>query len=110
MKQKFFSAIVVLGLMALASPALALDLHQARHDGIVGEKADGYIAALKKTPEAEALVEEVNQKRHEEYARISKQNNQPVDVVAKIAAEKIINGLNAGESYQDASGSWKTHK
>ena len=110
MKQNFFGAIVALGLFVAASPALALDLHEARSQGIVGEKADGYVAALKKTPETEALVADVNQKRRDEYARISKANNQPVDVVAKIAAEKIINGLNAGESYQDSSGNWKTHK
>ncbi len=109
MKNKFFGALIVLGLLA-ASPAAALDFHQARSTGLVGEKADGYVAALQKNPETEALVADVNQKRRQEYARISAQNKQPVDVVAKIAAEKIINGLKPGESYQDASGNWKTHK
>src|SRR5665647_126797 len=108
MKLGFSSVIVILGLLA-ASPALALDLHGARSAGIVGEKPDGYVAVLKKTPEAAALAEDVNQKRRQEYTRISKQNNQPVDVVAKIAAEKIINGLNQGEYYQDTDGNWQTH-
>ncbi len=108
MKSGFFCVIVILGLLT-ALPAFALDLHQARGAGILGEKPDGYVEVLKKSPEAEALADEVNQKRLQEYTRISKQNDQPVDVVAKIAAEKIINGLKPGEYYQDTSGDWKTH-
>ncbi len=91
-----------------ALPALALDLSTARVQGIVGEKADGYITALKTSAESEALVEEVNTKRHAEYARISKENGQPVDVVAKLAAAQVIQNLPAGAKYQDASGNWKT--
>lgn len=109
MKRGLFGVIVVLGLLA-ASSAFALDLHEARDAGILGEKVDGYVAVLKKTPEAEELAEEVNQKRLEAYTRISKENDQPVDVVAAIAAEKIIGGLKPGARYQDAEGEWKTVK
>lgn len=92
---------------SLALPAWALDLHSARAAGQVGEKADGYVEAIKATPDVNALVADVNAKRKAEYARISKENGQSVGVVAKLAAEQIINGLPAGASYQDASGSWK---
>lgn len=107
MRSGFIGLFVLFGILA-ASPAFALDLHEARSAGIVGEKTDGYVAALKKTDEAKALVAEVNEKRREEYTRISRQNDQPVEVVAKIAAENIINGLNPGEFYQDTDGKWKT--
>jgi uncharacterized protein len=109
MKRGLFSVIVVLGLLA-ASSAFALDLHEARDAGILGEKADGYVAVLKKSPEAAALAKEVNQKRLEEYTRISKENDKPVDVVAAIAAETIIRGLKPGARYQDAEGDWNTVK
>jgi uncharacterized protein YdbL (DUF1318 family) len=92
----------------IAFPAFSLDLHQARTSSMVGEKADGYTAALKATPEVNALVADVNAKRKVEYARISKQNGQPVDVVAKLAATQIINSLEPGSSYQDGKGNWKT--
>lgn len=108
MKLRFLSMLVALGLLAMASPAFALSLHEARADGVVGEKMDGYVEVLKKSPEAVALVQDVNQKRRQEYARISAENNQPVDVVAKLAAEQIINKLEPGEYYQDAKGNWKT--
>jgi uncharacterized protein len=93
----------------LALPALALDLHEARSSGLVGEKADGYVAALKPSADVTALVSDVNAKRRQEYARISKQNGQPVDVVAKLAAAQIIENLDPGSKYQAADGSWKTH-
>lgn len=91
--------------MLAASPAMALDLHQARAQGLIGEKADGYAAALQ--PSAAGLVAEVNAKRTQEYARISAQNGQPVAIVGKLAAEQIISKLKPGESYQGSDGSWK---
>ncbi|PJB69606.1 MAG: DUF1318 domain-containing protein [Alphaproteobacteria bacterium CG_4_9_14_3_um_filter_47_13] len=108
MKLRFFGMIVVLGLL-MAFPAFALDLHEARRAGLVGETLDGYITALKETPESAALVKEVNQKRLQEYTRISLENNQPVDVVAKLAAPQIINKLESGDYYQDSKGVWKRH-
>jgi uncharacterized protein YdbL (DUF1318 family) len=92
-----------------ASPAFALTLHEARAAGVLGEKKDGYVAVLKKSADADALAKDVNDKRLQEYTRISKEKGQPVDVVASLAAEQIVNTLGSGEHYQDASGSWKTH-
>ena len=107
MKPRILTLMTVLATL-IAFPASALDLHQARASGMVGEKLDGYAAALKASPEVNALVADVNAKRKQEYARISKQNGQPVEVVAKLAAAQIINGLEPGISYQNADGKWKT--
>jgi len=107
MKLRFISMIVALSVL-LAFPAFALNLHQARDAGIFGEKNDGYVAVLKKTPEAEALAKDINQKRKQEYERISKQNNQPVKIIASHAAKQIAEGINAGNKYQDTNGNWKT--
>lgn len=101
------SLIALFMAVSLALPAWALDLHGARAAGQVGEKANGYVEAIKATPDVNALVVDVNAKRKAEYARISKENGQSVDVVAKLAAEQIINGLPAGASYQGSDGSWK---
>jgi uncharacterized protein YdbL (DUF1318 family) len=106
MKKRFLLLSALLAL--LATPAFALDLHQARASGQVGEKTDGYVAALQSTAEVQALAAEVNAKRKAEYASISQKNGQSVDVVAKLAAEQIINGLPVGSKYQAADGSWKT--
>jgi uncharacterized protein YdbL (DUF1318 family) len=101
------ATFALLGMFA-ALPAFALDLQQARLTGDIGEKADGYVAPLKPTPEINTLAGEVNAKRRLEYSRISKANGQPVDVVAKLAAPQIIGGLPAGSRYQGSDGAWKT--
>lgn len=106
MKLRFLTILLALGTLA-AFPAFALDLHSARNTGIVGEALDGYVVAIQHSADADALVSEVNAKRKEEYTRISKANGQPVDVVAKLAAVQIINGLKTGDSYMDADGNWK---
>ena len=90
-----------------ALPAFALDLQQARAAGSIGETTKGYVAVIKSSPDVEELVASVNAKRKQEYARISQANGQSVDVVAKVAAEQIINNLEAGNLYQAADGSWK---
>jgi uncharacterized protein YdbL (DUF1318 family) len=105
--KKSFLAVAALG-MLIATSAFALDLHQARGAGQVGEKADGYVTALAPSAEVNALVSEVNAKRQKEYTRISQQNGQSVAVVGKLAAAEIISGLESGNRYQDANGSWKT--
>jgi uncharacterized protein YdbL (DUF1318 family) len=90
-----------------ATPAWALELHDARAQGLVGERSDGYVEGLSNAGGVSLLVSDVNAKRKAEYARIAKEKNQPVDVVAKLAAAQIISGLEPGASYKDDSGAWK---
>jgi uncharacterized protein YdbL (DUF1318 family) len=98
--------LTLMGIL-FALPAFALDLQQARASGLVGEKTDGYVAAVRPSPDVQALVAEVNAKRKQEYTRISRQNGEPVNVVAQLAAPQIINKLAPGNLYQAPDGSWK---
>lgn len=98
---------VTLAFILLAFPAMAADLHAARKAGLVGERLDGYVAVLKSTPEAESVAAAVNARRRQEYARISAENKQPADVVAKLAAAQIIQSLEPGDYYQGSDLSWK---
>lgn len=106
MKNRFFTPILIAAAL-FALPALAADLHAARAKGLVGETLSGYIAVVKDTPEAQAVVAEVNAQRRAEYARIAAENGQTADVVGKLASEQIINGLDSGEYYKGPDGSWK---
>ena len=106
MKNRFFTPLLIAG-MLFAAPAFALDLHTARAQGLVGETLTGYVAVVKNTPEAQAVVAEVNAARRAEYARIAAENGQTVEVVGTLASEQIINGLDAGEYYKGPDGSWK---
>lgn len=86
MKKLFILSTLML---TFASAAMALDLQQARSQGLVIEQPDGYISASSSDAEVSNLVNDVNSKRKQEYERISKEKGQPVDVVAKLAADQI---------------------
>lgn len=106
MKKRFFTPILAAA-MLFAAPAFALDLQQARSQGLVGETLTGYVAAVKSGGEVDALVADVNAQRRAEYNRIATQNGQTADVVGKLASEQIINGLPSGAYYKGADGGWK---
>lgn len=105
MKRKFIAALFAF-VVLLSAEAFAMDLSQARSSGLVGEKLDGYVGAVSSSPEANALVAEINARRRTEYQKISKENGQPIAIVGKVAAENIINGLPKGSLYQGANGNW----
>ena len=86
----FFLAITIL---TISSSVSALDLQQARAQGLVREQSDGFVKATSTSLEAVQLANEVNAARKQEYIKISKQNGQPVDVVGKIAASEIAKKL-----------------
>tara|TARA_R110002095_G_scaffold190414_7_gene168107 strand:- start:1606 stop:1944 length:339 start_codon:yes stop_codon:yes gene_type:complete len=98
--------LFVMASMVLSVAAYAMDLQGARDAGAVGERLDGYVAVLQQSSAVDALVKDINQRRHDEYARISQENKQPVAVVAKLAAQQIISRLSKGHFYQSSSGKW----
>ena len=106
MKRILFMSLLTLGLIATTA-AFAMDLSTARRTGMVGERIDGYIGVVKAENGVAELAADVNVRRKAEYERISKQNGQPVAVVAKLAAEQVIKGLPAGSLYQSANGAWQ---
>jgi uncharacterized protein len=92
MKKSFlFTALLAATLMA--QPAMALDLKDARAQGLVAETPEGYIKAVTPSAEVNALVKSVNDKRRAEYTRISRENGQPIDVVGRLAAPEIAKNL-----------------
>jgi uncharacterized protein len=104
MKHSWIVALV----LAIALPALALDLDEARAKGAVGERSDGYVAAVKEHPsdEVKQLVEEVNAKRRAYYEEIAGRNRAPVEAVAALAGQKLIANTPAGQFVNDGGG-WK---
>jgi uncharacterized protein YdbL (DUF1318 family) len=96
----------VAALLVSASTVFALDLDEARAKGLVGERSDGYIAAISNTSDATALVASINAQRKAEYKRIASGNGQSVDVVEKLAAGKIYENAEAGTLFMNPQGQW----
>lgn len=98
--------IALLAFSALGQPARALSLNDARTQGRVGETLSGYIAPLRQDADTQALVKQINQARSESYQRLADDNNLPVDEVAKMAGQKLVERARPGEYVQGINGKW----
>lgn len=101
-----------LGLALLAATPLAVraqDLASAKAAGQLGERIDGYLGVVKAdTPAAvRALADEINAKRRQEYAAIAERRGVPVEAVAQIAGQKLIDRAGRGEWVLGADGRWQ---
>ncbi|MEH6571410.1 MAG: DUF1318 domain-containing protein, partial [Halioglobus sp.] len=65
------ASIITLSLVIIA-PAFALDLGDAKSQGLVGETSSGYISAVIPSQEVKALVERINSQRKAHYEKIAK--------------------------------------
>lgn len=98
--------ILITALMILPVQAFALSLEEAKTKGWVGERVDGYVGPVISTPEVVTLVKDINNQRRAEYQRIAAQQNQPVDTIAKVAAQAAYNKTRSGNYIQSPQGAW----
>lgn len=86
-------------LLLFAVVALAADLDQAKRDGLVGERADGYLGIVAASAPADItrLVADVNAKRKQQYQRIATSNGLTMDQVQALAGKKAIEKTRSGD-------------
>lgn len=99
-------AAFFLALWCVAMPVSAASLAQAKEAGQVGELMNGYLGLVDPGApgDVKALVNSINAQRRAEYQRIAKKNGVPVDEVAKMTAQKVINQTPRGQYVQTPSG------
>ncbi|PHM68754.1 YdbL family protein [Xenorhabdus kozodoii] len=86
--------------------AMGMTLNEAKQQGLVGETFSGYLAPVKNTQDAQAVVNRVNNERQKKYAEIAAQNNLTTEQVAKITGEKLVNRAASGEYVLGINGNW----
>lgn len=89
--------------------ALALNLQQAKQQGLVGEAKNGFIAVIKSDYNADVnqLITTVNTHRKQTYHAISQSHNLPLIDVKLRAYRKAIERTQPGNFYQNSAGSWQ---
>ena len=104
MKQIF----AALGLLLLLQNAWAIDIRDAKSQGLVGEANNGYIAAVTSPASAEvrALLADVNAKRKAQFEAAAKKTGAKTDQVAYRFYELAVQKTAPGDYYQDSSGRW----
>jgi uncharacterized protein YdbL (DUF1318 family) len=97
-----------LALMLLSSAALAVTLQEAKEQGLIGERRDGYIGFVLEDvpPDVRALVQSVNNQRRARYQEIAQENGITVEQVTAVAFERAAEASQSGHFLQNASGNW----
>lgn len=106
---KRITTVLIAVLLTLAAPlaAYALDLGQAKQQGLVGETDTGYIAAVSSPgPEVQKLVNSINAQRKKVYQDLAQKNGVPLAEVEKLAAKKAIDKTPGGQMVR-IGGSWR---
>ncbi len=97
---------VVLGCLAVGQPLFAISLEDAKSQGLVGEKANGYLGlVVPGNAEAQALVKDINQKRRQAYEEIARREGTNVSAVETLAGEKAIQKTKPG-NFVEGPGGW----
>ncbi|EOU9536547.1 YdbL family protein [Cronobacter dublinensis] len=93
--------------LLLASPvSVALTLEEARAQGRVGETLSGYLAPRAQDADTTALVARINQARAESYREVARQNGLPVNTVAQMAGQKLVERSKTGEYVRGINDRW----
>jgi hypothetical protein len=105
--QSFF-LLLVLSLCGVASAA-GLALGDAKQQGLVGERYDGYLGTVASSPSAavRSLVTEVNGKRRAKYQGIAKTNSLALSDVEALAGKKSIQKTARGHYVQPQGQGWQ---
>ncbi|EJO2453224.1 YdbL family protein [Salmonella enterica] len=103
---KKYLILWVLTLSLLTPSVWALTLDEARTQGRVGETLNGYLVALKNDAETQKLVLGINHARRASYQQLADSNHLPVDEVAKMAGQKLVERARPGEYVQGINGKW----
>jgi uncharacterized protein YdbL (DUF1318 family) len=99
-----FIFILLLGFISIAQ---ASELEQIKAQGLIGETATGYIAAVTKpSSEVQQLINKINAERKEHYNKIASMNQTPVGAVEALAGKKAIELTKAGQYVQTKNGQW----
>ncbi len=105
-------AAVLLGASATAAHAIQRDpaYQNARSEGLVGEKTDGYLGFVSSpSPAIRALVDDLNIKRKAVYTKEAAANSATVvEMAFRNGCRLISERTSPGEKYQKPDGNWAT--
>jgi uncharacterized protein YdbL (DUF1318 family) len=106
-----FAKILLVALLLGAGAIHAAEIDQAKRQGLVGERADGYVGLVDESAPTEVrrLVADINAKRKEEYQRIARDNDLQLEQVQALAGRKAIDKTGPG-GWILVNGGWEQKK
>ena len=82
---------------------------QAKMDGLVGERLDGYLGLVDASASADvqAAMNEINIRRKSVYTKLARAQNVSVEVVAALSGEKLTGKALPGQKIMLTEGVWQ---
>lgn len=106
-RRSFLSLLATCFLLA-AFPALAQSLGEAKSQGLLGERPDGYLGAVQSLPgPVRDLMDSVNAQRRSNYEDIARRQGTSRSAVESVAGGKLQNMTPSGQYILDGSGNWR---
>ncbi len=111
MKNTLKSLLTILALAAalLAAPVWALSLDDARNQGLVGERSNGYLGIVVSNPAADvkALVADINQKRKQAYQESASSAGVELQIIELRIGQRLLQKLERGHYFEAGNGAWQ---
>ena len=100
--------IVLIVCLGWATGSSALTLDEAKTKGLLGEMPNGYlgIVSASASPEAKALMKDINRKRRQKYQEISRKNGTRLEAVEALAGKTVLKKTKPGHYIKSPSGKW----
>ena len=110
-RRSFLAVVLAATAVAIflgAPPAHAQSLADAKRDGLVGERPNGYLGLVKADAPGsiQALVSRVNAERRQSYAQIAQRTGTSASQVGMLAGEKLIAAAAPGSFFMTTQGQW----
>lgn len=88
--------------------AWAISLQEAKSQGLIGERIDGYLGYVVTPPATDVvvLVKDVNNKRRQSFQATAAENGISVEKVAHRFYQLAVEATQSNHYYQSADGSW----
>ena len=102
------SPTLLLGALWMPLSSWGLTLEEAKTQGMVGEQPNGYVGLVQPgaSAEAQALVNDVNQKRRQTYEEIARRHATQLEDVEILAGKTAIDNTKTGNFIQLPSRQW----
>ncbi len=90
--------MLLLAGLLVSAVTIAADINSAKSQGLIGERADGYLGVVEKRAagDVKALVRDINAKRRAQYERIATKNGLSRQEVESLSGKKTIAKTAAG--------------
>lgn len=109
MKQRLKRLLAAAILTLLALPAWALSLDEAKDQGLVGERSNGYLGIVVGNPSGEVrtLVADINRKRKAAYEDSARSAGVELKVIESRIGQRLRNKAKPGHYIETGSGGWQ---